>query len=128
MKKQMNIEIGRRLKQVREHHNFPQFKMAELLFTSRSMYQKYESGFSSIPVSVMANCTLEMDVSLNWLITGKGDIFMNSNDQLTTRIEETYFKEAGELLYYMENNPLIRHSVLAHFQKLKNEPGVLVNA
>ena len=127
MKKKINIEIGRRLKHVRESLKMSQFQIALRLYTTQSMYQKYESGESPISIRVAANCTLELDVSLYWLITGKGDVFMNRSDELRTRIETTYFKEAGELLYYMEKNPLIRHSVLAHFQKLKKEQGVLVD-
>ena len=86
-----------------------------------ALLHTYRHRPQSLSMNVAVNCTHELDVSLIWLITGKGDMFMKNNDQLATRIETTYFKEASELLGHMKKNPLIRYSVLTHFQKLKNE-------
>jgi len=118
-KNKLNIEIGQRLKQIRKDLGLSQQEMASTLFVNKSMYQKYEIGRSIMPVWFLETCCTKYGVSLNWLVAKKGEKYINNQEGLSAEIETAYFKEASELLNIMKKNPVIRYSVLAHFQTLK---------
>lgn len=129
MNKQLNLAIGRRIKLIRQNRDISQGNLAASLFSNRSMCQKYESGAVTPPITFLKNFATELGVSLDWLIAEKGKMYMkNKEENLSIAIETDYFKEAGELLYFMEKIPMIRHALLAHFQKLKTDNNDIIQS
>lgn len=113
------IEVGRRLRQIRQDLALSQEAMASTLFLNGSLYQKYETGTVAMPAKFFETCCTKHRVSLNWLIAGKGEKYILNEDGLSETLEAVYFQEAAQLLIDMKENSLVKYSVLAHAQSLK---------
>lgn len=128
-------DIGYKLRQIREPLKYSQREMAGYMDAYTSSYSRHEKGetFPSIPSLYMLAANL--DISLDWLICGKGTILYKEKEQAIERSNEVQAKTAetaeiktassalqediNELLDYMERIPQIRYEVLVLFFKLK---------
>jgi transcriptional regulator with XRE-family HTH domain len=119
-------EMSTRLKEIREALKYSRPQMAVHLGVSPQTYAKYEYG-SFMPghraLHVLVNA---LDVSLNWLIAGKGTMFLSQPEPAevergakpgTAGLEE----DIGALLDHMDRIPLLRYEVLRFFYKFKLE-------
>jgi transcriptional regulator with XRE-family HTH domain len=85
---QIRKEIGLRLRQVRKEMGYTQGELAQLLKVNRSHLSRLERGEKSLPPPVLYLLSDNFHVSLDWLITGLGEIFKKKN-LLLFREEET---------------------------------------
>ena len=69
-------EIGARLKLYRETLKLNQKEFASKLGIKQESLSRYESGNQSIPDEIKLK--LSEDISIDWLITGKGEMFVNA--------------------------------------------------
>ena len=94
--------------------------MAARLGVSRSSYNKYEYGLSfpnPVGLAVLAN---ELDISLDWLIAGKGPMTYKVKKEMTSNLVGEN-SDVKSLLSSMERIPLLRYEVLTLFHKFKLE-------
>lgn len=70
-------EIGRRCRAVRKALRLTQEEMADRLHTGRSNYSRLENGgiFPSVPMLLILHT--DFHVSLEWLLTGSGEMRRN---------------------------------------------------
>ncbi len=66
-----NIEIGKRLKMVKNEHDFSQENMADILGISPAYYGKVERGLHCLSVEKLYILNEKLGVDLNYIITGK---------------------------------------------------------
>lgn len=70
-KKELNVEIGERLQQVRENIGYTQEETAAILDICSEQYRKIESGYSGITLNKIVILNDEMNLDPTFLLTGK---------------------------------------------------------
>jgi len=88
-------EVGLRLKKLRETLDLSQSKLARLLGVSQSAISKWEAGERDIPTAVLLKLKRRLNVNLDWLLSGEGEMFAISQAEkssLTPEIIE-FFKQ-----------------------------------
>lgn len=66
----MNIEIGKRLKEVRENNKFTQEEIAAALSVGEKQYQRYEYGESTLPYDRLNILAKEFDYDIRYIVSG----------------------------------------------------------
>lgn len=70
-KKELNVEIGSRLQEVRENMGYTQEETAVLLDICSEQYRKIESGYSGITLNKIIVLNNELNIDPTFLLTGK---------------------------------------------------------
>ena len=70
-KKNCNVEIGKRLKRIRENMNYSQAGFAEILDVSDDHYRRLESGASGLTVEKLQLLFEKLHVESNYLVNGQ---------------------------------------------------------
>lgn len=70
-KKNCNVEIGKRLKRIRENMNYSQAEFAEILDVSDDHYRRMESGASGLTVEKLQLLFEKLHVDSNYLVNGQ---------------------------------------------------------
>jgi transcriptional regulator with XRE-family HTH domain len=118
-----------RLIKIREALNLTVTKMASELKVNRINYVKNENNKYLPRVYTLFMLGTRFNVSLNWLIMGIGSMFL-LGDAETNALKSKQALLTGdnlELLEYMDKIPLLRHEILAQFQRFKEDHPVMVN-
>jgi len=77
------IDISKRIKEARKKLGFSnQQKFADKLEVSLSTLQNYEQGKINIPHTFLEKLNLDFNINMNWLLTGKGEVFLDSDDDI----------------------------------------------
>lgn len=150
VKKNNSDNLVIRLKEIRNKLSLTQEKMAVQMGVSYSSYIKYERGMRFPSLPGLRKLALESDVSMDWLIFGKGPMFYSGKrlnaelDQLQEQLEQTrlYIEtlkaehqnelenqaqqmalepELQELIDGMKQDDVLYHEILATFSRLKRE-------
>ncbi len=116
MKQKRKEEIGPRLKILRESMGLTQTDMVKFLNICRPNYSRIERGQIAPNPHIMAIIKAEFNVSLDWLITGEGEMHPPKR---TKPIQDMDFakcgKELDELFEYMHKVPMVKHAMLGFF-------------
>jgi transcriptional regulator with XRE-family HTH domain len=120
MKYHLKKEIGTRMRHVRKALGFTQNKMVSYFDIGRANYSRIEKG-EIFPGPVILNTLkVRFDVSLDWLITGQGEMFLRDHDHKPGKRDNIvnlndFPQEMKDLMKYMEKVPMVRHAVLGFF-------------
>lgn len=151
MTKSMSIKgSGTRLKELRQKLGLSPGEMARHLGLSQNAYYKNENSETFPGAATIILLEKDYDVSMDWLMFGKGPVFYNKEKQRVEAMEkelETLKKEhektlaktkeiedklsvdnkpgLKELFEYMERVPVFYHELMVYFQnyKMTAEPG-----
>ena len=120
MKLQLRKEIGMRMRKIRKTLGFTQAHMVSFFDIGRANYSRIEKG-EIFPTATTLNTLLrEFNVSLNWLISNEGEMFLEKREQgITNRAFGKYIDEINDLLLHLEKIPMVRHAVLGFFMEYK---------
>jgi transcriptional regulator with XRE-family HTH domain len=124
--KEISTEIGARLKQIREANRLSIADMARQIGVYRESYARNERGATIPSVISLSNLGYLFDISLDWLIMDKGPMIFTEKTGGSKAVEQTagyppLSDEIKELLDYMGKIPLLRHEILSHFYRFKEE-------
>lgn len=73
--------IEQRLKEIRNSVGLSQKDFGAIMGIAQTSYANYENGRSSIPASLLEALSLKLNLNLNWLITGEGSVYINSDEK-----------------------------------------------
>jgi transcriptional regulator with XRE-family HTH domain len=130
-KKKLRKGIGLRLKEIRKALSFTQEVMARNLETGRPNYTRIEIGDTFLNYIFLHKLAMEFNVSMDWLICGRGPMFIHRREEIEMekegdmqpraqdQSEKPTNPEFAELLEYMEKIPFLYHDVMEFFYKLK---------
>ena len=108
--------LGRRLLKVREHHGVKQGEMAQELEISRANLYRLERGDVPPNALVLKNLMSVYDVSINWFLTGKGEMILSLEKQASDEWEFGRDKDIVlDMLEVLYKVPYIRYKVLNYF-------------
>ena len=131
-RKNLLLEIGYKLRKVREPLTYTVSQMADSIGNERTSYNRYEKGKALPKLLALYKLGNKFDVSLDWLIRNEGPMYykekesneqkiIKSNSQHTQPNLDSMPADIKELLDHMEKIPLLRHEVLAFFLKFKDK-------
>jgi transcriptional regulator with XRE-family HTH domain len=138
-KKNLLIEIGYKLKKVREALRLKNSELADDIGFNRSSFCRYESGKTPPGIKTLYGLGEKFNISLDWLICNKGEMFYR--EIAATELEKESMEppappssptldslpgDIRELLEHMERIPLLRYEILTYFLKFKDKNKELV--
>lgn len=86
------MNIGNKLRELREEKNITQEELASILSINRVQYNQYENDYFNIPIKYIINIADYYNISLDYLL----DVTSNKNFKYTYHIVD--YKLAGERL------------------------------
>lgn len=87
-------ESGKRIQELRKSHGMTQAQLAEALNISLDHLRKIEGGQRGCSVDLLITLAAAFDVSLDFLVLGRGGSVTAARDKLQTLIDElTALKE-----------------------------------
>lgn len=121
MKEKLKKEIGARMRKIRKTLGYTQEKMVTHFDIGRANYSRIEKGEVLPGATILNVLRAEFNVSLDWLITNNGRMFLRDRDKKgADRLDlGEYAVEIKELLVYMTKVPMVKHAVLSHFLEYK---------
>jgi transcriptional regulator with XRE-family HTH domain len=125
MKNELKKEIGQRMRKIRKALGYTQEQMVSYFYIGRANYSRIEKGEVHPGALILNTLRLKFNVSLDWLITNNGKMFLRDKDKKEQGIRLDFgqsAEEISELLNYMEKVPMVKHAILSYFleYKLKN--------
>jgi transcriptional regulator with XRE-family HTH domain len=133
--KELKMAIGFRLAQMRKRLKYTQQKMGEIFGISRVYYTRQEIGSSFPSHHVLHKLGQRLNVSLDWLICGKGPMFYRDKAREQEAAEQEnasggglkLSKEQRRLIEHMNRFPLLHHEVMAFYHRFMMEHRDLVD-
>jgi transcriptional regulator with XRE-family HTH domain len=111
--------FGNRLKEVRLKLGLIQKDFAEKMGITGSFISELEKGKKAPGMSVLKRLSNEFNISLDYLINGKGRPFLLRSENKPSSFEigpENPDKEKiRQLLHYMANSPFVKYAMLTYF-------------
>ena len=84
------MNVGSRIKQIRKHNSLSQQAFADKLKVSRVSANLWETGKANCPERSLAQICATFGVSYDWLTTGNGEMFEQSDEQLVNDTMQAY--------------------------------------
>jgi transcriptional regulator with XRE-family HTH domain len=125
MKEQLRRHIGVRMRNIRKSLGYTQEQMVSHFDIGRANYSRIEKGEIFPNTPILYTLKREFDVSLDWLITNEGEMFLRPGGEKEKKDEQKkidyddYTEEIRMLLMYMEKVPMVKHAVLGFFLEYK---------
>jgi transcriptional regulator with XRE-family HTH domain len=117
-----NNMFGSRIRKVRNHLKLNQTVFAKNLGISVTNVSESETGKSSPGYDFFSRMSTVYNVNLNYLFTGKGEMFMDAAEHSTVEVTSPeYDKEnvdVQKFLDYFFKSKIVQYQVLAYFLKL----------
>ena len=118
MKEKLKKEIGSRMRKIRKTLSYTQEKMVSHFDIGRANYSRIEKGEVLPGATILSVLKTKFNVSLDWLITNQGKMFLKEKDKNVDKDKVDmgkYAEETRELLSYMEKVPMVKHAILSYF-------------
>ncbi len=80
------ISLRERLKQIRITLGYNQKEIAEKLGYELTTYRSFEYKSKNLPVEFLSALICTFSVNINWLLTGNGDMFINTKENISSKI------------------------------------------
>ena len=122
MKEKLKKEIGARMRKIRKTLVYTQEKMVSHFDIGRANYSRIEKGEVLPGATILNVLKTRFNVSLDWLITNQGKMFVKEKDKNADKDKVDmgkYAEETRELLTYMEKVPMVKHAILSYFIQYK---------
>ena len=109
-------ETGKRLSELRKMHDLTILELAEKSGLSKAMISETEAGKNKPSPNLMLALIKLFNVNINWLLTGEGEIYHTTGKPQQKpgtggEFNDLYY----DLLWHLENTPVVRYSVLGFF-------------
>lgn len=77
------MSVGKRIREIRKKINLSQKDFSGTLETTQVVLSRYENESRKPTTSVLNKLNEIYHIDINWLLTGKGEMFITSPDQVT---------------------------------------------
>ena len=91
-------EYGEKLKQIRQKLLLTQDEFAGALEMKSRAYAAYERNENKPPLFMLEMLCNDYDVNLNWLISGKGNMFNSAPESISSSTKDEIIKTVEEYL------------------------------
>lgn len=101
VKKELNVQIGKRLREIRENLGFTQSKFAEILNVGEEHYRKIELGATGLTVEKVQVLYKVLNIDANYLILGEKPDLKDLDHMLTNCSRTESIKILHRILKYV---------------------------
>jgi len=119
MKQELSQEVGQRIRQMRKDLDIKQKDFAAVIGISVSYLADIESGRTGPGYLFFYQASKEYNINPVYLLLGEGPKFIEIGRRLGESGE--YSTEVKELLWYINNSPLVKFELLSHFSRFRME-------
>lgn len=120
----MREAISKRFIEIRQAVGLTHQQLADSLYIARTTYTRYESGTLIPSLYTMNLLSNRLNISLDWLLLGKGSMFLMKKEKGSAEKERPappdIAEEEKEMLDMMKKTPVLRHKILLFFQEQKS--------
>ncbi len=116
-KQELKRGVGQRLRQFRKKKGLSQGEFAAYFDIGRANYSRIEKGEVFPNVFTLNVLKKHFDISLNWLLSNEGDMYVTAEEEQLNLSHVS--QDMKDLIYHMENVPMLRHAVLSFFLEYK---------
>lgn len=122
--------IGERIKKVRQRLKLQQREFARSLGMAHSYISKIETGNANPGPSLFLRLSKEFDVSIEYLFSGSGDMFLKQTKISADKLEHidlaNDLQSMEDLVWLMEHSPFVKNTVLGFGLKFAAENETLI--
>ncbi len=97
----MEKNIGKRLAEARKYLGYNQKNLSDVLSIKQNTLSRYENGENSVPDSVKIFIS-EKGISMDWLITGEGEMLRQSAESVDKKIDDLGFGLGESFCRFLE--------------------------
>jgi transcriptional regulator with XRE-family HTH domain len=110
-------EFGQRFKEIRQQLRMLQKDLAAGLDVSGSFLSEIENGKTNPGFDFLKKIYINYNVNLHYLLDGRGEPFIDKTNMTLSSSPPTSpeNEKLKELLYYIENAPVVRYAVYEFF-------------
>ncbi len=108
------VEIGSRLKQARNVIGKTQEELAKEIDFNRSLIGHYETGHTAPSIEFLLLLS-RYDISIEWILTGSGDMFKPKTVSAMNDVE------VQQLIEDMDKDPALKHELLSYYYMIKEK-------
>lgn len=87
------VEQGKRLKQIRQVLGLSQDELGSVLGISKQFYSNIENNRTKLNNDKLVLLCTDYNVNINYLLVGKGEMFIGQDKTNHTKIDEAEFKK-----------------------------------
>ena len=116
-----------RLAMIRKNLGFNQGDFAKKMGVSKPTILRYETDGGFPDAGMLLKLIQGYDVNINWLLTGKGDMFIKDITKMKDIDFQEYQEDMEELLYFIREVPRFRYPVLKFFLHWKVDNRELID-
>lgn len=107
--KKNHKNIGKRIREIRKEMKMSQIEFSKILKITQDKLSKYENGRIRPPIEIILSISKIFNISLNWLLMGKGDKYLKKEEEF----DEEIYKMA-------KNLQVLKEKDADYFDKIKN--------
>ena len=114
-------ETGSRLRLFRKSRKITIHELSDRIGISKSTISEVERGHTKPPVNFLLAMFNLYGLNVNWVLTGEGKMILKRDAASLSRREAASTgvidEEYNQLLYYLENAPVVKYAVLGFFRE-----------
>lgn len=124
----LQIEIGKRIKQIRKALNQTQEDFGKSLATSKASLSEIETGKYKAGIELLEKLVKKYNVNLHFLITGEGDMFIPPTASSYDRAVKfaVNLEDVRDFLYHFERSSILQYFILNQYKTRMLEGGHLI--
>ena len=92
-----NKEMNERIKEIRTKLGYTQTDFAKRLGFSQGGYARLEGGWTNVTDRLILQVCHEFNISENWLRTGQGNMFMETQEELVQNLADFYHLDSNSI-------------------------------
>ncbi|MCP4220557.1 MAG: helix-turn-helix transcriptional regulator [bacterium] len=119
--------VGKRLENLRKQLNLSASTLAAMMNVTTWTYRAYMRGEYFPSTDSLVALAKAENISLDWLLMGKGHIFDRPPQQETERTTDSFQREMEEMKHVMQRVPIVKHKVMGYYQQVKEEQKELIH-
>ncbi|MCP5108741.1 MAG: helix-turn-helix transcriptional regulator [bacterium] len=120
---------GKRIREIRNELRLSQKEMAAALGIAGPKLSKIESGVHAPGYSFLYKLATVLNVSLDYLVTGEGDMLLKSKSRSPDSTDSILdsLENLEELNWFLEHSPVLRNTVIGFAAKYRYDNLSMIN-
>ncbi|HGM3507059.1 TPA: helix-turn-helix domain-containing protein [Clostridioides difficile] len=91
----IDIDINKRIKEIREDINLSQQKFGEKLGVSRDVISNIDNNRVEVKTVFINHMCEVFNINKEWILTGTGDMYISAKEDIYSTLREVFYKIAS---------------------------------
>jgi transcriptional regulator with XRE-family HTH domain len=114
----LQIEVGKRIMQIRKSLNLTREDFGKSLDTSTASLSEIENGKYNAGIELLEKLVKKYNVNLHFVITGEGDMFISPAAAYYSRMENfaVNLEDVRDFFYHFEHSLILQYFIMAQYK------------